>query len=38
MFIFAALVVLVLFALAGSGWYVSQHSADELRKMGIEEQ
>lgn len=37
MYIFAALGAFVLFALAGSRWYVSQHSADELSKMGIEE-
>jgi hypothetical protein len=38
MFIFAAVVVVLLLALAGSGLFVAQYSPDELSSMGVQEQ
>lgn len=38
MFVFAAVVVILLLALAGSDLYVSQYSPDELSNMGVHEQ
>lgn len=38
MFVFAAVVVVLLLALAGSDLFVSQYSQDELSNMGVQEQ
>jgi hypothetical protein len=38
MFVFAAVVTVILLALAGSDMYVSQYSPDELSNMGVQEQ
>lgn len=38
MFVFAAVVVTALLALAGADWFVSQFSPDELSSMGVQEQ
>ena len=38
MFVFAAVVVVLLLALAGSDLFVAQYSQDELSNMGVQEQ
>ena len=38
MFVFAAVVVVLLLALAGSDLYVALYSQDELSNMGVQEQ
>jgi hypothetical protein len=38
MFVFAAAVVVLLLALAGSDLFVAQYSPDELSSMGVQEQ
>lgn len=38
MFVFAAAVVALLLALAGSDLFVAQYSPDELNNMGVQEQ
>ncbi|MBV6394214.1 MAG: hypothetical protein KPEEDBHJ_03466 [Anaerolineales bacterium] len=38
MFVFAAAVILLLLALAGSDLFVAQYSQDELSNMGVQEQ
>lgn len=38
MFVFAAVVTVLLLALAGSDLFVAQYSPDELSNMGVQEQ
>jgi hypothetical protein len=38
MFVFAAVVVMLLLALASSDMFVAQYSQDELSNMGVQEQ
>ncbi len=36
MFVFAAVISVLLLALAGSDWYVAQYNPDELNNMGVQ--
>ncbi len=38
MFVFAAVVTVLLLALAGSDLFIAQYSPDELSNMGVQEQ